>query len=128
MDQEKFLSAPDARELVDLWFREEAERSCLSGDAVNRYGGKKVESYWFVHFCNPRAGRVTTVGKAEPFTAEDNISKSGDNRRSSFAKVPTAGYGNQSKTVSGFGRQSDAKGAWGVGQDPACAYVLQRGA
>lgn len=51
-DREKFLSQPHARELVDLWFKEEAEHSRLLGDAVKRFGGEKIESHWsFSLFC-----------------------------------------------------------------------------
>ncbi|MDB9741955.1 hypothetical protein OAB00_03790 [Akkermansiaceae bacterium] len=51
-NREKFLSLPHARELVDLWFLEEAEHSRLLGDAVKRYGGEKIESHWsFSTFC-----------------------------------------------------------------------------
>ncbi|MGJ8657762.1 MAG: hypothetical protein ACSHX6_15045 [Akkermansiaceae bacterium] len=51
-DREKFLSQPHARELVDLWFLEEAEHSRLLGDAVKRFGGQKIESHWsFSIFC-----------------------------------------------------------------------------
>jgi hypothetical protein len=51
-NREKFLSQPHARELVDLWFLEEAEHSRLLGDAVKRFGGEKIESHWsFSVFC-----------------------------------------------------------------------------
>ena len=54
-NREKFLSQPHARELVDLWFREEAEHSRLLGDAVKRFGGKRIESHWsFTIFCHVR--------------------------------------------------------------------------
>jgi hypothetical protein len=40
------------RELVDLWFKEEKEHSRLLGEAVKRFGGKKIESHWsFSVFC-----------------------------------------------------------------------------
>jgi len=51
-NRERFLSQPNARELVDLWFLEEAEHSRLLGDAVKRFGGEKIESHWsFSIFC-----------------------------------------------------------------------------
>jgi len=51
-NREKFLSQPHARELVDLWFQEEAEHSRLLGDAVKRFKGQKIESHWsFSIFC-----------------------------------------------------------------------------
>lgn len=51
-NREKFLSQPHARELVDLWFLEEAEHSRLLGDAVKRFGGEKIVSHWsFSTFC-----------------------------------------------------------------------------
>ena len=51
-DRGKFLSQPHARELVDLWFKEEAEHSRLLGDAVKRFGGESIESHWsFSIFC-----------------------------------------------------------------------------
>ena len=51
-NREKFLSQPHARELVDLWFLEEAEHSRLLGNAVKRFGGEKIESHWsFSIFC-----------------------------------------------------------------------------
>ncbi len=51
-DRERFLSQPNARELVDLWFREEAEHSRLLGDAVRRFGGESIQSHWsFSVFC-----------------------------------------------------------------------------
>jgi len=54
-NREKFLSQPYARELVDLWFKEEAEHSRLLGDAVKKFGGKKIESHWsFSVFCSVR--------------------------------------------------------------------------
>lgn len=54
-NKEKFLSQPNARELVNLWFKEEAEHSRLLGDAVKKFGGKRIESHWsFSVFCGLR--------------------------------------------------------------------------
>ncbi len=54
-DREKFLSHPGARELVDLWFKEEEEHSRLLGDAVKRFGGESIEAHWsFSLFCGVR--------------------------------------------------------------------------
>lgn len=51
-NKEKFLSQPNTRELVDLWFQEEAEHSRLLGDAVKRFGGESIDSHWsFSVFC-----------------------------------------------------------------------------
>ena len=54
-NREKFLSQPHARELVDLWFKEEAEHSRLLGDAVRKFNGKRIKSHWsFSVFCGVR--------------------------------------------------------------------------
>ncbi len=54
-NKEKFLSQPNARKLVDLWFKEEAEHSRLLGDCVTRFKGKKIKSHWsFSIFCTLR--------------------------------------------------------------------------
>jgi len=51
-NREKFLSQPNVRQLVDIWFKEEAEHSRLLGAAVKRYGAKPITSHWsFSIFC-----------------------------------------------------------------------------
>lgn len=43
------------RQLVDLWFAEEAEHSRLLGCAVDRLGGERIKSHWsFTAFCEVR--------------------------------------------------------------------------
>ena len=45
-------AAPDIRRIVDLWFDEEKEHSRLLGGAVDRLGGKPIETHWsFRLFC-----------------------------------------------------------------------------
>src|SRR3954470_2885187 len=45
-------SSEGTRRIVDLWFDEEKEHSRLLGQAVNRVGGKRIESHWsFSAFC-----------------------------------------------------------------------------
>ena len=54
-NRERFLAQPGARELVDLWFKEEEEHSRLLGDMLSRLGGEKVEGHWsFSIFCAVR--------------------------------------------------------------------------
>src|SRR5437899_1280463 len=45
-------SSEGTRLLTDLWFEEEREHSRLLGQAVRRFGGKRIESHWsFSAFC-----------------------------------------------------------------------------
>jgi hypothetical protein len=54
-DSERFLADPEVRELVGLWFAEEAEHSRLLGKLVKRFKGKKIKSHWsFTAFCCSR--------------------------------------------------------------------------
>ncbi len=55
-DAKRFRSSsPAAEQLVDAWFREEAEHSRLLGRAVERFGGKPITSHWsFSAFCAVR--------------------------------------------------------------------------
>ena len=54
-DREKFLTQPHARELVDLWFKEEEEHSRLLGDAVKKFKGTRITGHWsFSVFCAVR--------------------------------------------------------------------------
>jgi hypothetical protein len=55
-DAHRFSGATNARqELVDLWFIEEKEHSRLLGDAVKRFGGRKISAHWsFSAFCLSR--------------------------------------------------------------------------
>jgi len=42
----------EMRQIVDLWFKEEAEHARLLGCAVNRFGGRFIYSHWsFTAFC-----------------------------------------------------------------------------
>lgn len=42
----------EMRQIVDLWFAEEAEHARLLGCAVKRFGGRFIESHWsFTAFC-----------------------------------------------------------------------------
>jgi hypothetical protein len=52
-DRENFRSRTDAmRQIVDLWFAEEAEHARLLGCAVRRFGGRIITSHWsFTAFC-----------------------------------------------------------------------------
>src|SRR5213594_583602 len=52
-DAERFRSGTTAmRLLVDLWFAEEREHSRLLGRAVDRFGGRRIQSHWsFTAFC-----------------------------------------------------------------------------
>jgi hypothetical protein len=52
-DRETFRSHTDEmRQIVDLWFAEEAEHSRLLGCAVRRFGGRIITSHWsFTAFC-----------------------------------------------------------------------------
>ncbi len=53
-------STAEMRALVDLWFAEEKEHSRLLGCAVERLGGKRIESHWsFTAFCKCR--RIVSV-------------------------------------------------------------------
>ncbi len=55
-DADRFRNAtPEMRKLVDLWFEEEKEHSRLLGCAVDRIGGKRIQSHWsFSAFCQCR--------------------------------------------------------------------------
>src|SRR5205823_5296636 len=55
-DAERFRgSTPQMRALVDAWFTEEREHSRLLGCAVDRVGGKRINSHWsFTAFCHCR--------------------------------------------------------------------------
>jgi hypothetical protein len=52
-DAEKFRGRTEQmRQIVDLWFAEEAEHARLLGCAVTRFGGRFIESHWsFTAFC-----------------------------------------------------------------------------
>jgi hypothetical protein len=52
-DAEKFRSSTEEmRQIVDLWFAEEAEHARLLGCAVKRFGGRFIYSHWsFTAFC-----------------------------------------------------------------------------
>ncbi len=52
-DRENFRGrTAEMRQIVDLWFAEEAEHSRLLGCAVRRFGGRIITSHWsFTAFC-----------------------------------------------------------------------------
>lgn len=52
-DRENFRSRTDEmRQIVDMWFAEEAEHARLLGCAVRRFGGRLITSHWsFSAFC-----------------------------------------------------------------------------
>lgn len=52
-DRENFRNRTDEmRQIVDLWFAEEAEHARLLGCAVRRFGGRIITSHWsFTAFC-----------------------------------------------------------------------------
>ena len=52
-NREKFRnSTAEMRQIVDLWFAEEAEHARLLGCAVRRFGGRIITSHWsFTAFC-----------------------------------------------------------------------------
>jgi hypothetical protein len=52
-DRENFRSRTDEmRQIVDLWFAEEAEHARLLGCAVHRFSGRFITSHWsFTAFC-----------------------------------------------------------------------------
>ena len=52
-DAENFRGrTEEMREIVDLWFKEEAEHARLLGCAVKRFGGRFIYSHWsFTAFC-----------------------------------------------------------------------------
>jgi hypothetical protein len=52
-DAEAFRSrTAEMRQIVDLWFAEEAEHARLLGCAVKRFGGRIITSHWsFTAFC-----------------------------------------------------------------------------
>jgi hypothetical protein len=52
-NRESFRSRTDElRQIVDLWFAEEAEHARLLGCAVRRFGGRIITSHWsFTAFC-----------------------------------------------------------------------------
>ena len=42
----------EMRQIVELWFKEEAEHARLLGCAVNRFGGRFIYAHWsFTAFC-----------------------------------------------------------------------------
>ena len=44
--------SPELDQVVDLWFKEEAEHARLLGCALDRFGGKPIRSHWsFSAFC-----------------------------------------------------------------------------
>lgn len=46
---------PALARIVDLWFEEEAEHARLLGQAVDRFGGRRIQSHWsFLAFCAVR--------------------------------------------------------------------------
>ena len=53
LDRESFRSRTfELRQIVDLWFAEEAEHARLLGCAVRRFGGRIINSHWsFTVFC-----------------------------------------------------------------------------
>src|SRR5262245_37174735 len=55
-DAERFRgSAAEMGRLVDLWFAEEREHARLLGCAVDRFGGRRIQSHWsFTAFCLSR--------------------------------------------------------------------------
>jgi hypothetical protein len=55
-DAERFRGVtPQMRTLVDAWFEEEREHSRLLGCAVDRLGGRRIDSHWsFTAFCQCR--------------------------------------------------------------------------
>jgi len=55
-DAERFRGVtPQMRALVDAWFLEEREHSRLLGCAVDRLGGRRIDSHWsFTAFCQCR--------------------------------------------------------------------------
>ena len=59
-DAEKFRGrTEEIRQIVDLWFAEEAEHARLLGCAVNRFGGRIITSHWsFTAFCMCQIGRA----------------------------------------------------------------------
>lgn len=52
-DRENFRSrTSEMRQIVDMWFAEEAEHARLLGCAVRRFGGRIITSHWsFTAFC-----------------------------------------------------------------------------
>jgi hypothetical protein len=52
-DRENFRSRTgEMRQIVDIWFAEEAEHARLLGGAVKRFGGRVITSHWsFTAFC-----------------------------------------------------------------------------
>src|SRR5580658_3297699 len=52
-DRENFRSRThEMRQIVDMWFAEEAEHARLLGCAVRRFGGRIITSHWsFTAFC-----------------------------------------------------------------------------
>jgi hypothetical protein len=54
-DRNRYLSDPDTKRLIDLWFKEEREHSRLLGDMLKRLGGEEIKSHWsFELFCGLR--------------------------------------------------------------------------
>lgn len=53
LDRESFRGrTEEMRQIVDLWFAEEAEHARLLGCAVRRFGGQLITSHWsFTAFC-----------------------------------------------------------------------------
>lgn len=54
-NRQSFLSDPSIKQMVDLWFKEEAEHSRLLGEMLKRLGGEPIQTHWsFELFCNLR--------------------------------------------------------------------------
>jgi hypothetical protein len=54
-DRNRYLSDPEVKRVIDLWFNEEKEHSRLLGSLLQRLGAEKIESHWsFSLFCGVR--------------------------------------------------------------------------
>lgn len=54
-NRENYLAAPEIRQLVDLWFKEEREHSRLLGDMLRRLKAEEIKGHWsFSLFCGVR--------------------------------------------------------------------------
>ncbi|MES2476739.1 MAG: hypothetical protein V4640_13225 [Verrucomicrobiota bacterium] len=54
-DRDRYLSDPDVKRVIDLWFNEEKEHSRLLGDLLRRLDAEAIESHWsFSLFCGVR--------------------------------------------------------------------------
>ena len=54
-NRQNYLAAPEVRQLVDLWFKEEREHSRLLGDMLRRLGAEEIKTHWrFSLFCGVR--------------------------------------------------------------------------